>query len=372
MRSLPRTALIAAVLLAPAAAFTACGSQAAAEPPASATPQADAPGLAVQRIVSGGSPSAIALINDGHRVRQLAAGAARPGDRFRAGSITKSFVATVALQLVHERKLSLSDTVEQRLPGLLPYGKHVTLRQLLNLTSGVPDNQDAVDAEFIKGNMTRSWSPRELVGLVAGRRPDFAPGTGWAYSNTNYMLAGLMIERVTGHSLGQELTHRLFSPLRLRDTSFPVNRTTIGGHHLHGYALVDGKVRDVTELNPSGMWAAGNLVTSAADVAHFWRALLGGDLLAPAQLRAMKTTVPAWHGSGVRYGLGIQEIPSACGTLWGNGGAIAGFSNLSHNSEDGTRQAAVVLPMNPSPHAVDEAMDQGLDAMRQAAFGHPC
>src|SRR4051812_46494863 len=223
MNRLQRTALLAAALIVPAAAFTACGSHAEAELPARATPAADEPALALQRIVSAGSPGAIALINDGHRVRLLADGAARPTERFRAGSLTKSFVATVALQLVHEGKLSLSDTVESRLPGILPYGDQVTLRQLLNHTSGVPDNQDAVDAEMLRGNLTRSWTPRELIALVAGKQPDFAPGAGWAYSNTNYMLAGLMIERVTGHSLGAELTRRVFAPLHLRDTSFPVN-----------------------------------------------------------------------------------------------------------------------------------------------------
>ena len=379
MRLLPRTALLAAALIAPAGALTACGAaDDAARPSAAATPATPAaaarPTLASQlrAVTAAGSPGVLALVNDGHRVRMHAVGVAdthtrralRPDDRFRAGSITKSFVAAVALQLVGEGKLSLSDTVERRLPGLLPYGEHVTLRQLLNLTSGVPDNQDAVDAEFIKGNMTRSWSPRELVGLVADREPDFAPGSSWAYSNTNYMLAGLMIERVTGHSLGQELRRRVFAPLHLRHTSFPVNATRIPGRHASGYAVVDSEVRDVTVLNPSGTWAAGNLVSSAADIAHFWRAVLGGRLLAPAQLKAMKTTVPAWKGTPYRYGLGIQEIPSPCGTLWGNGGDIAGYANVFNNSEDGTRQAAVIVNVNPMADAVDEPRS----AARQAAM----
>ena len=273
---------------------------------------------------------------------------------------------------MHEGKLSLSDTVERRLPGLLPYGDQVTLRQLLNHTSGIPDNQDAVDAEFLKGNMTRSWSPRELVALVADRQPDFAPGAGWAYSNTNYMLAGLMIERVTGHSLGAELKRRIFTPLHLRDTSFPVNATAIPGPHLNGYAFVDGKALDVTVLNPSGMWAAGNLVSSAADIGHFWRALLGGKLLAPAQLKAMKTTVPAWEGTNIRYGLGIIASPSACGTLWGHGGNIAGYAHNTQNNEDGTRQGTIIVPMTPMSDAVSDAKNQALAAMMTAAFGRSC
>jgi D-alanyl-D-alanine carboxypeptidase len=326
----------------------------------------------MERVVSGGAPGVIALVNDGHRVRLHAAGVAdtrssralRPTDRYRAGSITKSFVSTVALQLVAEGKLSLSDTVERRLPGILPYGDDVTVRQLLNLTSGVPDNQGPVEAEFLKGNMTRSWSPRELVALVADKKPDFAPGTSWAYSNTNYVLAGLIIERVTGNRLGRELDERIFQPLHLRDTSFPQNTSKIVGSHSNGHAFVDGKLLDVTVLNPSGTWAAGNLVSTATDVAHFWRAVLGGKLLAPRQLAAMKKTVTIQKGVDLGYGLGIFRWPSACGPVWGNGGDIAGYSNRFQNSEDGKRQAGVIVPMNPMPDALGEPVG----ALKQVAL----
>jgi D-alanyl-D-alanine carboxypeptidase len=382
MRPHPRSILLAAALIAPAAAFAACGNsdQAARPAPAkAASPTSTSP---LQAVVAAGSPGVIGLVNDGHGVHLRRSGVAdtgsgramRPTDRFRVGSITKSFVSTVALQLVGEGTLSLSDTVERWLPGILPYGDHVTLRQLLNLTSGVPDDQSFVEAEWLKGNMTRSWSGRELVALVAGQKPDFAPGTSWGYSNTNYALAGLIIERASGHPLGDELAKRIFKPLRLRHTSFPVNATAVPGAHARGYALVDGALLDVTELNPSGTWAAGNLVSTAADVARFWRALLGGKLLAPKQLAAMKTTVPAWEGTPLRYGLGIQKIPSACGTLWGNGGSIAGYSNMFQNSAGGRRQAAVIVNANPSPEAVGEARDVALKRAMADALGNrgPC
>jgi D-alanyl-D-alanine carboxypeptidase len=283
--------------------------------------------------------------------------------------MTKSFVATVALQLVGEGKLKLTDTVERRLPGTLPYGDKVAVRQLLNLTSGVPDNQGPVEAEWLKGNMTRSWSPRELVALVADKRPDFAPGSSWAYSNTNYVLAGMIIERVTGHRLGDELARRVFAPLHMRDTSFPVNATTIAGRHANGYAVVDGKALDVTVLNPSGTWAAGNAVSTASDIAHFWRALLGGKLLAPAQLKAMKTTVPMVKGAATRYGLGIFTDPSACGTVWGNGGDIAGYNNRFRNSEDGTRQSGVMVDVNPMPKGLGEPLGQAKQTAISDALG---
>jgi len=368
MRLHPRSVLLAAALIAPVAAFAACGeSDSSAPPPA---PHKAASG--VQKVVDAGAPGALSLVNDGRTVRVRGAGEMGVHDRFRAGSITKSFVSTVALQLVGERRLSLSDTVEHWLPGILPYGDHVTVRQLLNLTSGVPDDQDFVDAEFAKGNLTRSWSPRELVALVADKKPDFAPGTSWAYSNTNYALAGLIIEKATGHRLGEELAQRIFAPLHMRHTSSPVNTTA--GPDAPGHAFVDGKLLDATAINPSGTWAAGNLVSTATDIAHFWRALLGGKLLAPAQLAAMKTTVPAWRDVPYRYGLGIMEIPSACGTLWGNGGSIVGFVNMFENSADGRHQAAVIINANPAPGGADEARQVALQRAMADAVGSrkPC
>ena len=179
MRTLTRTVLLAAALAAPAAAVGACGDDGQTTARPSATPVAPS----LRAIVTAGAPGAIGLVGDGHRLRLHAAGVAdtrdaralRPTDRFRAGSVTKSFVATVALQLVGEGRLSLSDPVERWLPGWLPNGDAVTLRHLLNHTSGVRDNQDAIDAEFIKGNMTRSWSPRELVAIATDGGPDFGP-----------------------------------------------------------------------------------------------------------------------------------------------------------------------------------------------------
>lgn len=390
MRLHPRSVVLAA-LIAPAAAFTvACNdSEDAAPPPAAKAPDssASAPaataarptlGWELRQVTSAGSPGVIALVNDGQALRLHAAGVAdkgsgramRPTDRFRAASITKSFVATVALQLVGEGKLSLSDTVERWLPGILPYGDQVTLRQLLNHSSGVPQMHQSVDAlEQYKGDVTRSWSPRELVALVADERPDFVAGSSWRYSDTNYVLAGLLIERATGHRLGYELGQRVFEPLHLRQTSFPVNASLIPGSHAKGYALVKGKLRDVTVLNPSGAWAAGALVSSAADIAHFWRALLGGDLLAPTQLAAMKTTLATEKGSPLRYGLGILEFRSPCGTLWGNGGDIAGYSSLFQNSEDGKHQAGVIVNVNPLPQALGEPLGGTKQAAISDALG---
>jgi D-alanyl-D-alanine carboxypeptidase len=136
-----------------------------------------------------------------------------------------------------------------------------------------------------------------------------------------------------------------------------------------GYAPVNGGLRDVTVLNPSGAWAAGALVSTAADIAHFWRALLGGELLDPAQLAAMKSTVPTEEGSPLRYGLGILTFPSGCGTLWGNGGDIAGYSSLFQNSEDGKHQAGVIVNVDPLTKALGEPLGGTKQAAISDAFG---
>jgi D-alanyl-D-alanine carboxypeptidase len=183
------------------------------------------------------------------------------------------------------------------------------------------------------------------------------------------VLAGMIVERATGHRLGDELERRILAPLHLRDTSFPVKSTAIAGRHASGYAVVDGKALDVTVLDPSGSWAAGNLVSSAADIAHSWRALLGGKLLSPAQLKAMKTTVAMVKGSRSRYGLGIFTDPSECGTLWGNGGDIAGYNNRFRNSEDGTRQSGVMVNVNPMPEGLGEPLGQAKQVAISDALG---
>jgi D-alanyl-D-alanine carboxypeptidase len=385
------TALLAAALLVPAAALASgCGgSDSPAERPAAATPAPSNLQPQLDAVVSAGSPGVISLVNDGHTVTARAAGVAdlrskrplRPDDRFRAGSITKSFVSVVALQLAHEGKLKLSDTVEHWLPGILPYGEKINVRQLLNLTSGVPDNQLPVNIAIYRGDKLHAWRPRELVALVADKPQEFAAGKGWGYSNTNYALAGMIIERAARHSLAHELQRRIFEPLRLRDTSFPINEPTIPGSHANGYSLdyddaykpIEGKLLDLTSFNPSGTWAAGNLVSTAADIAHFWRAVLGGKLLAPKQLAEMKTTVPSWEGTAFRYGLGLSESPSDCGRVLGNGGDIVGFKNVFENSEDGTRQAATIINAGADPEAVGEARGHAqTQALRTALAGDSC
>jgi D-alanyl-D-alanine carboxypeptidase len=325
----------------------------------------------LDQLVAAGAPGAAALVREDHAVKQAASGLAdlrsgrrmRPGLNYRVGSVTKPFVATVVLQLVAEGKLSLSDTLERWLPGILPYGGQVTIRQLLNHTSGVPDNalEPLVILYTIPGGRSRAWTPRELIALIADQPPDFPPGTAWSYSNTGYVLAGMIVEAATGRTLAQELTRRIIRPLRLRDTFFPINRPTIPGPNPRGYSLplvdASGPLLDFTVYNPSLAWGAGNLTSDLGDLERFFRALLGGRLLPPRLLAAMTTPVDTGT-PGFGYGLGLAVLETPSGRLIGHDGAIPGFLNNVWNTEDGRRQVGVMINEFIAPPAVIETFSQ--------------
>jgi D-alanyl-D-alanine carboxypeptidase len=348
---------IAVVLLTPAAALGAPSRQ-----PVRAV---------LERVVDAGAPGAVALT----RRHVTAAGVARLGsDRrlgartpIRIGSVTKSFVAAVALQLVGEGRLALRDTVGRRLPGVLPVADAVTLRQLLNHTSGIPDDVQTPIQQVLGGDRDRVWTRDEIVGPARGRPLRFEPGKGWAYSNTDYALVGLMIERVTGHRLGQELRARILRPLQLRHTRFPVRSVRLGGP-AHGYSLdvgpdgpVPGTLVDVTRFSPSFAWASGNGVSTLRDLARFQRALLGGRLLKPSLRRAMLHTVRTGT-PGRRAGLGVDVVKTPVGWRVGHDGDFLGFSVKLLSDRRGRRPAIVATNLKLAPPAVDDALDEAGDA----------
>lgn len=229
---------------------------------------------AVDDVVAAGVPGVLVHIQEPRRpdrrlaagVSDLATGAAlRPAAQFRIGSSTKTFVSTVVLQLVGEGLLRLDEPVAHRLPGLLLDGERITVRQLLNHTSGLPDYVD--DPDLLAGiREDRVWEPHELVALAERHPRLFEPGTAWSYSNTNYVIAGVLVEAVTGRPLARELERRIFSPLRLRHTTFPAGTATMTGYHAHGYTSTDfiptpdDRPLDVTAYNASHAWAAGAIV----------------------------------------------------------------------------------------------------------------
>ncbi|MFJ6655784.1 serine hydrolase domain-containing protein [Streptomyces sp. NPDC091377] len=319
---------------------------------------------AMRAAVQDGVPGVTATVRDSRGtwrategVGHLKTGAPRSADdTYRVGSITKTFVSTVILQLEAEGELSLDDTVDSWLPGLVTGnghdGRKITVRQLLNHTSGVFSYtaDDAFAQEFFlkEGffkNRFRTYAPQELVARAMEHAPDFAPGTSWNYSNTNYILAGLVIEKVTGRPYGEAVRDRIIDPLDLDDTFVPAGRPTLGERHSRAYSKLaltaDGPSYDVTVFNPSAAGAAGEMVSDSSDLNRFMSALLRGKLLPPEQLKKMKNTVPAPGVPNATYGLGLIEQKLSCGiTVWGHGGGIHGSSTESVTTADGKHSLA--------------------------------
>lgn len=278
-------------------------------------------------VTRGEAPGAALLAREGTRTRYAHAGEGMArADHFRAGSITKTFIATVVLQLAAEHRLSLSDTVEDHLPGLVRGagndGRALTLRSLLSHTSGLYDF-----TADTRG--TVPVTPHQALRIALTHPP--ADRGRFSYSNTNYVLLGLVVEEVTGRSYAAEAERRIIAPLRLTGTSFPGSDTALPSPHNRAYAA-DGT--DVTELDPRVAGAAGELVTTLADLDRFYSGLLGGELLPPRRLREMLDTRTA-HGS---YGLGLYPMRLPCGTtVWGHNGHISGSYVRTAATVDGRR-----------------------------------
>ena len=342
-----------------------------------ATPNVDAVSTeldaALNDVVATGVPGIIVRVKDPHHAaRNYAAGVdevatgtpLRPTAQYRVGSITKTFVATIVLQLVGEGRLRLDEPVSKRLPDLLSDGRLITVRQLLNHTSGLPDYTE--DPELFAGIVeNRVWKPAALVAMADKHPRLFAPGSAWKYSNTNYIVAGLLIKAVTGHSLANELQRRIFSPLGLDHTSFPVTNAPLTGYHTHGYIstetipTADGQPLDVTGYNPSHAWAAGAIVSNAEDLSDFYEALMGGRLLTPRLLREMRTTVaedPTDPNTTFRYGLGLERVSDTCGANWGHSGSIYGYRGIAYWNARTGRTVIIASTMYPAPAAAESPL----------------
>ncbi|QKV73398.1 serine hydrolase [Amycolatopsis sp. Hca4] len=323
-------------------------------------------------------PAALASVSRGGRTESLVAGSARLGSRVpvpvdgrvRAGSNTKTFTAVVVLQLVAEGKVALDAPIERYLPGLVPGGSAITVRQLLQHTSGLPNYTEYLGLEDVAKLRHRYFEPHELLAVAFAHPAKFAPGTKWEYSNTNYVLAGLLVQRVTGRPVAEEITSRVIRKAGLRNTYWPAaGDEGIRGPHPQGYARSGGEVVDVTELDPSWGWAAGQLISTPGDLARFSRALLDGRLLPAAQLAEMRKTVDAPLAPGWRYGLGLFRVPLSCGgEFWGHGGDIHGFETRGGATDDGR---AVGLAVTALPGTFGDG-DQGAQAVLSAVDAAFC
>ncbi|MFJ8043563.1 serine hydrolase domain-containing protein [Kitasatospora sp. NPDC096147] len=360
-----------------AAAVAATVAAGVLTPAASAAPRPDVVQQRLDALVAkDGVPAALATVKgrDG-RTRTYTAGVGDavtksrvPVDgQLRIGSNSKAFTAVVVLQLVAEGKVGLDRPVETYLPGLVRGdgidGRKITVRQLLQHTSGLPEY---VNQAAALNDPKRYYEPRELLDTALAQKAHFAPGAGWEYNNTNFLLAGLIIQKVTGRPLGEEIGKRIVDRIGLRHTYFPKpGDTTIREAHPKGYQRgADGSLREYTELDPSWGWAAGAMISTNTDVTRFYTALLTGRLLPAAQLAEMRTTVAADQvGPGVRYGLGLVSRPLSCGGVaWGHGGTIPGYDTAGGVTEDGraVNIAVTTIPDAATAKHIEEAVDAAL------------
>jgi D-alanyl-D-alanine carboxypeptidase len=278
------------------------------------------------------------------------------GDRFRIASTTKSFTMALVLVLADEGALSLDDTVDTWLPGVISGngndGTAITLRQLLSHRSGLSNHVEdlfamlgeAESSEEIDAILQRTWTPLELVALATSHAPIDDPGETFYYSDTGYVVLGLVIEAVTGTPFRTALHERILAPLHLRDTYVPTD-ASVAGPHMHGYAelpFADGLV-DVTEISPSSLDAAAEIISTPADVNTFFEALLRGRLFGPAQMAAMKDALPTGD-EGPLYGLGLSYQPLSCGGgYYAHAGDTLGFHTRNGVTEHGERSVCVAI-----------------------------
>jgi len=397
---LPRTFLTLA-----AAAALGCAGPPAPASPAPAPTLADALGPRVQQVVDSiqagaGFPGVTVGVafRDGSSLG-VAAGWADTTRRERMtpdhlllqGSVGKTYVSAVALQLVSEGRLSLDAPVASYLGGLpwygrLPNAQGMTVRMLMNHTSGLQryEFSDAFTRD-LTAQPQRVWRPEELLAYLDGAAAPFAPGAGWDYSDTNYIVLGIIIERLTGHRYYDEARRRLLEPLGLASTT-PSDRAVIPGL-AQGYAgpgnpfggadaMLDAQGR--MSINPQFEWTGGGMASTSRDLARWAHALYGGRVLRPEVMREMLAGVPAPLGpAGTTYGLGVIVRPTALGTSYGHSGFFPGYvAEVMYFPDRGLAVAVQVNTshgpaLDPPPARVLGAVVRALDAAQAAAATPP-
>ncbi|MFI2645063.1 serine hydrolase domain-containing protein [Streptomyces sp. NPDC018610] len=352
------TALTAACLvlaltagpLTAAQAFAASPARARATAPATSGPDAAALSAAIAGLPDQDATAALVRVggSDGlwrgsAGVHDLeGAGPADPDARFRAGSTTKVVTAAVVLRLAAQGRINLNTPVQHYLPGLLTKDfRPVTVRQLLNHTSGIQSGDGFGDGfEEQYAHRFDTLTPRQVVASAVAKGPEFRPGTRQDYLNINYTVLGLLVEKVTGRSYAEEATRLVLRPAGMRDTYFPGDDPHIAGPHNHGYQAVreaDGTTRlvDVTDWNQADRWAAGDMISTTADLERLLGALFRGRVVPEPQLREM-FTVPA-HIEGATYSAGLQRFEYGGRVYWIKSGARYGYSTVVAATRDLSR-----------------------------------
>ncbi|MGW1783200.1 serine hydrolase domain-containing protein [Streptomyces sp. NPDC002143] len=307
----------------------------------------------IERLVSepGGPPGVIAVLRDGRQTRVLRAGVAdlatgrlpHVKDHMRIASTAKAFSGAVALSLVDHGALGLDDTLRERLPQLPDAWGQVTLRQLLNHTSGLPDYSQAPEfTAVVVADPRHHFDSRRLLDYVAGERLRFSPGSRYEYSNSDNIAVALMAEAVTGTPYEQLLRRLVYRPLELRDTSLPQGYR-VPEPYLHGYDVSDpASPQDVSELvSASGAWASGGIISTPVDMTRFIRGYASGALYGKGVVWEQRRWIagasqPAGPGRNTA-GLGIFRYTTRCGVVLGHTGNFPGYTQLVAATPDGRR-----------------------------------
>jgi D-alanyl-D-alanine carboxypeptidase len=333
---------------------------------------------ALQQLVDmpGGPPGAIVLIQRNRHLTVHTAGLAeigkarppRPTDYMRIASVSKAFSGATALSLVADRLLSLEDTIGERLPELPEHWYPVTLRELLNHTSGLPDyTKSAGFREAFVGSPTMAPPPQELLEFVADE--PLGPRSQYNYSNSDNIVVALMVESVTGTTYEEALRRQVLRPLHLRHTSLP-SGDDLPPPFIHGYQPEEpGKLEDVSEGVAWGgwAWASGGIVSSPIDVARFVRGYVGGRLYG-RRVRAEQFRFIAGGNSQPRgpgensVGLGVFRYDTRCGAVYGHTGNLPGYTQLIAATRNGRRSVTFTIGTQIS----DEVMPEALPALRHA------
>ncbi|CAD5923308.1 MULTISPECIES: serine hydrolase domain-containing protein [Streptomyces] len=376
-----RCLAVSAALIAALAGALAPATSASAAPATirTQTPAPDVAGIvaALESALANGAPGAMARYSgpDGVRgravgVRDRESGAAMDTQaRFRVGSVSKTFSGVVLLQLVEEHRLKLDAPVNTYLEGLLPDDR-ITVRHLLSHRSGLADYTDAMFNETVPGFeavRNRVFSYRELLDLSLAEPRTTEPGGAYAYSNTNFVVVGMLIEKLTGRPVADAYQRRIIKPLGLRQTTYVHPDTRIKGTHVRGYLHPDeagAPLVDSTEQTVSWAQSAGAVISSPADLNTFTSALMRGRLLSPATLEAMTTVTPT-DGTNTRfYGLGLRRYDLSCGTrVYGHTGTVQGYYTYAFSTRDGRRSLSALA--NTSNHG---AANTALGGTLEAAF----
>ena len=345
----------------------------------------------MQEIVESGFAGVQLRVNDERGEWVGTAGVSKLGEsakpptngRVRIGSNTKTFTATLVLQLVAEDRIDLDAPVADYLPGF-DLDSRITVRMLLQHTSGIFNFTGEYYEDGTVGpgidwqgqawvdNRFKTYQPEALVRLALSKPARFEPGTDWSYSNTNYVLARLLIEKVTGRPIAEVTQRLILDPLDLRDTVVPGTQTDLPEPHAHAYYRYedeDGQQQtvDVSRQNPSWISAGGDMISTTHDLHTFITALVTGKLLpAPLLSEMLKTHPKAGYGLGVM----VQDAGPDGGTVITHNGGIAGHAALMYSTPDGrTTLTAALNYVDDTEMSLAEPFQNALQALLKAVFG---